>query len=258
MINIRVDDEYRFFNNIYDYLVEKTKDHLLNISHFSQCGIDETVEDRALACYPIDAQSGQQKKIFEYEWFDCPLYDLGLHVHNIEYGRNFANDTVTHTKELRYEPYANCPLVFCSRLEVSVVNFINQQLTLTPTLKKHFIFTLHEWLPACTFDSVKLTMRDRRSSHNIQVHSYFEPTFVTARYNIDISGGNCGRSRPPLDYYYYETSNYMQEYNIVYPQKSIYTCGEVTCYRIGNNGGNCRNGRSSRVRRNEKTTRASA
>lgn len=229
MITISVNDEFSFINNVDDYIVESGGSMRFQSSFNKNNNNDDNNRHKSLAYYLT-----KNNAILEY--FDCPLFDKGLHTHNIEQGKSFANDTVTSTRCFRGHFYKNNPIVFCTSMELVVVEYINQQLTLVPEIKQNLISTLHEWLPSCTFDCVKLNMfgggsGSSSSSKPLQIHSYFEPTFITARYNIDIAAR---KKSTTLDYYYYETSNYIEHYNIVYPEKNVHTCGDtrINCYRI--------------------------
>lgn len=227
MITISVNDEFAFISNVHDYIVElaKTTPNTLRFQSFA----DNNHRNKSIAYY-------LEKNNTIIEYFDCPLFDRGLHAHNIEDGKSFANDTITSTRCFRGHFYENSPIVFCTSVELAVIEYINQQLTLMPGLKHHLISTLHKWLPSCTFDCVKVRSSGsgssgRSSNSNIQVHSYFEPTFITARYNIDV---DCKKKYTTLDYYYYETLNHIDNYNIVYPEKSVHSFDNtlINCYRI--------------------------
>lgn len=133
-MDLRITDISEFINCIHDYIIEEFE---IIPRDFETRLI---VGDRSIAW---DTRS--------IEEFKCPKFNKHLHIHHEEH----------------------CPtLICCNEVDIIALKYLNG--SIFGPLKYKIISTLHSWLPAATFQAVKVSIKPNCNL----IESYFEPSYL--------------------------------------------------------------------------------
>lgn len=175
---------------------------ITNISEFINCIHDYIIDEYEIA--PRDFETKLvigDKSIIWYEssnkieTFDCYRFNCGLHIHNFEKTSFTENESM---------------VICCNEVDIIALKYLYG--SIFGPLKSTIISSLHSWLPAATFQFVKVSLKRQC---NI-VHSYFEPSYLFHLLEY-LQFAN------PFQYNYYIHSNIVlyKSYNLCENNKSI-------------------------------------
>lgn len=172
---------------------------ITNISEFINCIHDYIIDEYEITPRDFETKliTGEKSLIWyeqtnKIETFDCMKFNRGLHIH--EYGGD-ANNAV---------------VICCNEVDIIALKYLYG--SIFGPLKSTIIASLHSWLPAATFQFVRVSLKRQC---NI-VNSYLEPSYVFHLLEyIDFVS--------PLQYNYYINSNIVlyKSYNLVENNKEI-------------------------------------
>lgn len=179
-MDVRISNISEFINCIHDYIIDEYEITPRDFETKLVTG------DKSLIWYE------QTNKI---EPFDCYKFNGCLHVHN--YGRHG-------------EEKDSAIVICCSEVDIIALKYLYG--SIFGPLKSKIISSLHSWLPAATFQFVRVSLKRQC---NI-VDSYLEPSYVFhILESIDFVS--------PLQYNYYIDSNIVlyKSYNLIENNKEI-------------------------------------
>lgn len=168
---------------------------IANVSEFINCIHDYIIEEYEIIPRDFETQLyiGEQSLVWcngAISEFHCPHFDKYFHVHEHE--------------EVDTDDKSDDKIICCSQLDIIALKYLEG--SIFGALKREIIKSLHDWLPAVTFQTVDVTF-DKTCRI---VRSYFEPSYLFWFLHTDAVAPNT-----QITYKYYFNGN------IVYSNYSI-------------------------------------